>query len=218
MKQSSIFYHLVLFVFGLLSFSTQRHAQFKQTTFISLADGTILEYEMLDTTKDWYGVSFKNEQMVITPFKFDSVVLVPHEMENYFQFTNTSPLPDYLFQSDTVPVYNTVASVNFAPSELYPGQRIVIDYNNERYVLMAFGDGVRHSRQIGYEGVGNYNLRLMKGDSPALSIIKVPYFDDNFIRIKWIGDFNQDGALDFLLQTSPKYSNYVYELFILQTN
>ena len=103
-----------------------------------------------------------------------------------------------------------VNTVSNSPIRIMPGEKKVINFNNEAYTLKATGS--LDSNQYGIHA-SNYSLFIENaGISTLLS--SAPYFDDAMIEILFIGDIDGDGKLDFLIDNSNKYSYREYCLYL----
>ena len=90
---------------------------------------------------------------------------------------------------------------------LYPGDSARLTHNGTPYLLYAQG-GSAPAEHDQLE-VWNYKLYVqaeVKGTLKTSLLMACPQFDDAFISILFAGDLDNDGILDWILNTSPKYS------------
>lgn len=93
------------------------------------------------------------------------------------------------------------------PEYVYPGESVTIKDGDNTYTLEATGN--RETSQANQEQVSNYALKVLatvQGEERKSLLVSVPYFDDNMVRVLFVGDIDGDGLLDFLLDTSHHYN------------
>lgn len=104
-------------------------------------------------------------------------------------------------------------TVSFYPnfkSQLMPGESMKIG----DYIFTAYGKLVK--TEFG-ETVENYKLILegsKNNQTIQQTIADIPFFDDKMVTFYWVGDLDQDGLPDFLIDLSHKYSYSLPSLFL----
>lgn len=96
---------------------------------------------------------------------------------------------------------------NLRDLRLYPGDSARLTHNGTQYLLYAKGG----SAPAEYDQLEVWNYKLyvqaeVKGTRKTSLLMACPQFDDAFISILFAGDLDNDGILDWILNTSPKYS------------
>ncbi len=95
--------------------------------------------------------------------------------------------------------------------ELYPNEKMSINFNGVSYTFYATGDeqNITNPNLSRSDKVQNYRLfvtktKNAKNKTQLLSIKK--HFDDAFVQILFIGDLDGDGELDMIIDDTRKYS------------
>ncbi len=198
--------------------SSSLKAQYQQKLFLDLRQGVLSEADYFaDKSGPWMGAVITDNELKMIPFSWDSIQLVEGEMDNYYQLTQKKNTPHFIFDGNASLIDKRITSKKFAPNQLYPGQRIVLKNEADDYIIYATGDGPRSSKLGSISDISNYKLFVKKNNDQSELLLSIDFFDDNFVAIEWIGDFNSDGKLDFLLQTSSKYTHNEYQLFTKET-
>jgi hypothetical protein len=96
---------------------------------------------------------------------------------------------------------------NLRDLRLCPGDSARFTHQGLRYLLYAKGGRADASSDWGE--MWNYKLYVqaeVKGTRKTSLLVACPQFDDSFVSILFAGDLDNDGILDWILNTSPKYS------------
>ena len=145
-----------------------------------------------------------------------SVIDSPWEEEGNLQGINISdkseqPVSIYISGINSLIGVNMLdVSGKMHNKRLLPGESFKIG----EYTLTANGDT---DGDDDYPQVSNYRLTLsgMKNDQYIeQEIVFQEFFDDAMINFHWIGDLDQDGIPDMLIDTSHKYSYSNPTLFL----
>lgn len=91
---------------------------------------------------------------------------------------------------------------------IYPDDSLELNDGNQDYLFTATGEGKKPEKR-GWYPVKNYKLyqkTIENGETVEHLLVAQPYFDDVFTEILFIGDIDGDGVLDYIIETSNKYS------------
>lgn len=96
---------------------------------------------------------------------------------------------------------------------IIPNKDYSFTYKKTSYRLHATGEKIR----IGESWVvtKNYQLFLEDVTSKKKSLVcSFPFFDDSMIQVLFIGDIDNDGKIDLILDNSPKYNSFTPTLYL----
>ena len=101
-----------------------------------------------------------------------------------------------------------VQAVHFTKASFYPGDSLQFTYDGQRYQLSATGLK-KQEKNTGAVHVENYKLYLsvvtMTQHKTQLLVVQ-PQFDENMIKLLFIGDVDGDNKPDLIIGTSPHYN------------
>jgi len=177
---------------------------------ILVEDESLLDGKQLAVFLNEKGLFCQETELITTPMKDEmndpegvkSLTQIKSKTNQEIPFMLLYGLPN--LDGDTLPFYP-----NFK-SQLLPGESMQIG----EYTFTASGKLVK--TEYG-ETVENYKLILEGSKNNQLikqMIADIPFFDDKMVTFYWIGDLDQDGLPDFLVDLSHKYSYTMPSLFL----
>jgi hypothetical protein len=95
---------------------------------------------------------------------------------------------------------------------ILPGDTIDIDFMSHNYTL--FATGLSQTQTGDWFGVKDYKLYIKQKNSIPQLIISEKGFDDDMIDVLWMGDIDNDGLLDMIIDTSTHYNVMEISLFL----
>ena len=99
-----------------------------------------------------------------------------------------------------------VYAMKLASDVLYPGDSLPFLWGGKTYEL--FATGVR-KQEMNETIVENYNLYLstvINDKRKTQLLVAEPHFEDNMIRVLFVGDIDGDKLPDLIIDTSPHYN------------
>ncbi|MCB0630259.1 MAG: hypothetical protein KDD15_11020, partial [Lewinella sp.] len=99
------------------------------------------------------------------------------------------------------------------PKVILPDESFEFTYKDHFYRLFARGE----KEQIGgqWYTTRNYELFLERDQEERITLLSsFPYFDDSEIVLLFIGDIDQDGGIDLIIDNSPKYNSFSPTLYL----
>lgn len=104
-----------------------------------------------------------------------------------------------------------IKSFDFEQKWLQPGDTLSFDYLDQHYNIIAEGDRTKGAHEL-YK-ITNFKLFLKK-DSHSQKLISIPQNNDATPKVLWVGDLDQDGQLDFIINTTKHYNAYIPTLYL----
>lgn len=104
-----------------------------------------------------------------------------------------------------------IKSFDFEQKWLQPSDTLSFDYLGQHYNIIAIGDRTKGEHEL-YK-ITNFELFLKKG-SHSQKLISIPQNNDATPKILWVGDLDQDGQLDFIINTTNHYNAYIPTLYL----
>jgi hypothetical protein len=121
------------------------------------------------------------------------------------------------------PKNSLIKSIPVSKQWVWVGEKASFELNGKKYTFR--GDGMVLKSDSAYldgsdepqrwDEVADYKLYLSEdGVDGEQLLVDVPKFEDTFVQILWIGDLDEDGKPDFILDVSPHYEYKRVMLFL----
>ena len=110
-----------------------------------------------------------------------------------------------------------VNSIALTKNQLLPGEQESLVYNDIKYTLYATGIKKSESSNSDFYSVSNYKLFLkamINGKQYNQLLVSAPTFDDTLTSIIFAGDIDNDGIIDFIIDTTTEYNSEVPTLYL----
>jgi hypothetical protein len=159
--------------------------------------------------KEWYGLFLADNEARLDFVKLDlERVHDPIVDDNEtiktgwsVQLENSSDQV-FLIENHKMLPMGVIQHIHIPQAEFYPGDQMDFEFNGKHYSLHANG----HFDAAKYETT-NYRLTLTSHeDQLSTLLIAHPYFSDQITSVLFIGDLNDDGAPDFIIEGSHHYN------------
>jgi hypothetical protein len=118
--------------------------------------------------------------------------------------------PVFLFENHKMLPLGVIKHIPVEKAAFYPGIQWNFEFNSNNYSLKATGH-----RDMATDEITNYRLTLTRlEDGISTLLIAHPYFSDEITTILFVGDLNDDGAPDFIINGSYHYNVFEPILFM----
>jgi hypothetical protein len=110
-----------------------------------------------------------------------------------------------------------VQALSFENSELPVGRTLELSYKGKTQKLVANGTFRDGKETDNFNDMQSYRLMLFgdkNGENIMDMLVAHDSFDDAAISLIFVGDLDGDGELDYLMETSRKYSNSAPALYL----
>ncbi len=112
-----------------------------------------------------------------------------------------------------------IKSVSLAKESVFAGGQLDFSYNQKNYVLRATGKVAQSESgndfSDSWDHVTNYELYLFDPETKTEQLlVQIPRFKDTQANLLFVGDLDEDGKPDFLIETSTDYEEKRVELFL----
>ena len=120
-----------------------------------------------------------------------------------------------------IPQHEEISSIPVKKYHVWVGEKSEFSFNGKTYVFR--GDGITIQEGMAWtdedlpgrwDKVENYKLYLSEQGKEEQLIVAIPSFNDTFVQILWIGDLDEDGKPDFILDISRDYEEKAVLLFL----
>jgi hypothetical protein len=134
-------------------------------------------------------------------------------------YVNSSRQPLVLIKG-IAPQDNEVFSIPVKKQHVWVGEKYSFSFNKKTYLFRGDGNTIESGKAwIGdvierWDVVENYKLYLSEQGKAEQLIADIPKFVHTFVQILWIGDLDNDGNPDFLLDISSHYEEKTVLLFL----
>jgi len=182
------------------------------------------EVQKESLNNDWYGIFKKGDSIYIEKTKlitsrvFDIIIDEDSTLGKTGWKVET-PQKDtsiILVSGANSIKQRTVKEAILDNTVVLPDDTLIIRFNGKDYKLYATGDLVNRnkSHESYYKNYKLYISALKNGIETTQLIVAKPYFEDNYVGIICAGDFDGDGLLDLLMDTSSHYNATIPSLFL----
>lgn len=113
-----------------------------------------------------------------------------------------------------------IKTVKLSKTKIWPGEKMLLKYNNNEYVLRAEGEILSSGKVYTDTGeemfhqVKDYKLYISTGNSPETLFLEEESFNDTFVELLFAGDIDSDGKLDLIIQANRNYEEERAILFL----
>ena len=119
------------------------------------------------------------------------------------------------------PQKEEIPSIPIKKCRIWVGETNAFSFNEKTYIFRGDGVTIKTDSTIfdggkleRWDEVKNYKLFLSEQGKDEQIIVAIPSFNNSFVKILWIGDLDEDGKPDFILDTSRDYEEKTVLLFL----